>query len=166
MQENKKYWIWLTRLIETVNLKTIYTLLNIYNKPEKIWNLTTKELQKNGISKNEIIEIRKIEYRQNLENYLYYMKKEKIDLITFIDEKYPQKLLNIENKPIAIYTRGNIDILNKFAIGIVGCRLCSNYGKLVAEEFSHKLALKDVVIVSGLARGIDTCSHIGCIKAK
>lgn len=166
MQKDIIYWIWLSRLINTVKLSSIHKLLNIYKLPERIWKLTKDELINLKINRVEIEQILKMEYRQNIENYFYYMKKEKIQIITYYDEYYPEKLKNIEDAPIVIYAKGNIKILNKIAIGIVGCRLCSEYGKKISEEFAYNLSKKDIVIISGLARGIDTWAHIGCIKAK
>lgn len=49
---------------------------------------------------------------------------------------------------------------------MVGCRDCTEYGKKVSMEFSYKLAKEGICIISGLAKGIDSYSHIGCMKAK
>lgn len=51
-------------------------------------------------------------------------------------------------------------------MAIVGCRECSNYGKEISEKIAYNLARKNIIIVSGLARGIDTYAHIGTLKAK
>lgn len=166
MQDKNKYWIWLSRLTDTVKLDTLKHLLNIYGKPEIIWKLSKKDLIKQGVNLQEIVQIQSIVYRQNIENYMFYMQKEKIDIINFQEEAYPKKLRNISNWPIVLYCKGNKEILNDISIGIVGCRLCSNYGKMVAQKLAYQLAKENIIIVSGLARGIDTWSHIGCLKAK
>lgn len=163
--QNKLYWIWLSRLAEKINIQTLHNLLSIYKEPENIWKLSKKELEK-SINTKDVDEIQKIEYRQNLENYLFYMNKAKIDIIAYKDKRYPEKLKNIYDPPIAIYIKGNQSILNEKSIGIVGCRNCSSYGKKMSQDFSYNLAKNNFVIVSGLARGIDTYAHIGCIKAK
>ena len=165
MQE-KLYWIWLSRLSNTVDLKTIYKLLNNLKTPDRIWKLSKKDLKMQCISEIEIDEITKIEYRQNLENYAFYMEKEKIEIINYFDKKYPEQLRNMYNPPIVIYAKGNSGILSQKAIGIVGCRLCSKYGKEMSKKFSYELSKENIVIISGLARGIDTYAHIGCIKAR
>lgn len=162
--QNKLYWIWLSILADKINVRTLQYLLAIYHDPERIWNLSRTELEKHMCTK-DAEEIQKIEYRQNLANYLFYMNKSNISIIAYNDVLYPEKLKNIYDPPIAIYIRGDKNILNGKSIGIVGCRNCSNYGNRVAKEFSYSLAKNNLVIVSGLARGIDTCAHIGCINA-
>ena len=84
---------------------------------------------------------------------------EKIKGIKLGDSNYPEKLKNIYDPPRKLYVIGNEQILNRKSIPIVGCRNCSDYGKKYAFEFAGELAKKDIVIISGFARGIDTCAH-------
>lgn len=165
MQDNLKYWVWLSILSIKVKLETIHKLLEEFKFPKEIFKLNEEDLKLRKIHKFQRDEILRVEYKQNLENYLYYMEKEHIKIITCKDKKYPKRLLEIENYPIVLYVKGNEKILNDYAISIVGCRLCSSYGKNIAESFSYNLAKNNIVIVSGLARGIDTWAHIGCLKA-
>ena len=165
MQNNKIYWIWLSRLIDTVKLSTLHNLISKYKTPEYIWKLTENDLKSNRISNSEIDEILNMQYRQNLENYLYYMDKMKIHIINYMSENYPQNLKNIDLPPLVLYAMGNIELLNIKSIGIVGCRNCSKYGKQMAVNFSYQLSKKGIVVVSGMARGIDTYAHFGCMKA-
>ena len=79
---------------------------------------------------------------------------------------YPEKLTHIYAPPAKLYVLGNEDILDKPAIAIIGCRQASSYGKKVAYEFAYQLAKKGIIIISGLARGIDAYSHWGVIKAR
>ena len=71
MQNKNKYWIWLSRLIDTVKLDTLKHLLKIYGKPEIIWKLSQKDLIKQGVNLQEILQIQSIVYRQNIENYKF-----------------------------------------------------------------------------------------------
>lgn len=80
-------------------------------------------------------------------------------------KEYPQKLNKIYAPPAKLYLLGNETILNKPAIAIIGCRDASDYGKRVAFQFAYELAKKGIVVVSGLARGIDIYSHLGAVKA-
>ena len=58
------------------------------------------------------------------------------------------------------------EILKEKSIAIVGCRLCTKYGEIAAKNIAYNLSLNNINIVSGLARGIDTYSHIGCLRGK
>ena len=90
----------------------------------------------------------------------------KIKTIKIKDKEYPEKLKNIENPPKQIYVLGNSSILNDFSISIVGCRLCSEYGKMMAQSIAYNLSKYNINIVSGLALGIDTNAHKGCLMNK
>lgn len=81
-------------------------------------------------------------------------------------EEYPEKLNKIYAPPAKLYVAGDEKILNKPSIAIIGCRNASQYGKRVAFKFAYELAQKGIVVISGLARGIDIYSHLGAIKAK
>lgn len=79
-----------------------------------------------------------------------------------IDNKiYPDKLKEIRNPPKKLYMRGDYNLLNSISIAIVGSRGCTSYGFREAYEYSKELSKEGICIVSGLAEGIDTASHLG-----
>ena len=90
----------------------------------------------------------------------------KIEKIDIQNKYYPRKLKNIYDPPKELYIIGNKEILNKPSVAIIGCRECSEYGKRVAQKFAYELSKKEIVIVSGLAKGIDSFVHIGVLYAK
>lgn len=90
----------------------------------------------------------------------------KIEKIEQNDKYYPKNLLGIYNPPEQLYILGNKEILNSFNIAIIGCRLNTKYGENVAKKLAFKLSKLGVVVTSGLAKGIDTYSHIGCLNAR
>lgn len=161
---NKKYWIWFS-LIKKLGVRRKLNLLKMYKNPQQIYNLTKKELLKvEGIGEDIAKDII-ISKNENLLNYhINYMKRNSIDIINIEDEDYPILLKNIYDPPITLYIKGNKDILNNKNIGIVGCRECSNYGKNVAKYFAYNLSKQNINIVSGLAKGIDSYAHFGCLS--
>ena len=163
--EEKKYWIWFSR-IKGLGSRRKQILLKMYKTPEKIYNLKKEEILKikgfNEFLANKIIDK---DNKNNLENYIEKMQKEKISIITIDDKEYPNILKNIYDYPISLYIKGNSNILDNYTIGIVGGRNATEYGIKVAQYFSYNLAKKGINIVSGLAKGIDSCAHIGTIKA-
>lgn len=76
------------------------------------------------------------------------------------NKKYPQRLKEIKDPPEKLYAIGNIDLLNKASISIVGSRNADEYGIEQAKRFASYLSQKGICIVSGLARGIDSVAHI------
>ena len=103
--------------------------------------------------------------RKIIQKNLEYMEENNVDIISIDDEAYPKRLKEIYDFPISLYIKGDIKILNNKSISIIGCRDASDYGKKAAKYFSYNLAKENINIVSGLARGIDSYAHIGCLCA-
>lgn len=83
------------------------------------------------------------------------------------DKEYPNRLLEIKKHPKELYTIGNVELLNStYAVGIVGARECSEYGRKVAFSFAKELSKNGICIISGMAIGIDGASHNGAIEEK
>ncbi len=164
--ESKKYWIWLSR-IEGLGSRRKNKLLEKFVEPEVIWNLKFDDIIKlEGFGEKIAHSIVNIEYKRNIEQYINYIEKYNIKVVTIYDKEYPNKLRNIYDPPVTLYIKGNINILNDNAIAIVGCRNSSKYGDEVAKRMSYELASNNINIISGMARGIDTMAHMGCIEAK
>lgn len=77
---------------------------------------------------------------------------------------YPKQLRKINNPPKQLYLEGNIKLLDTPGIAIIGSRECTKYGEKMAKKFSKELSLYGLTIVSGMAKGIDSFAHIGCIE--
>ncbi len=80
----------------------------------------------------------------------------------------PERLQQLHKPPKHLYQQGSKlkDILKNPTVGIVGSRKVSTYGRAVTEEFTNTLAKRGVVIVSGLALGVDSIAHRACLEAK
>ncbi|MBU2102932.1 MAG: DNA-processing protein DprA [Candidatus Omnitrophota bacterium] len=95
------------------------------------------------------------EFKQELE----LIASEGVETVDLYDPAYPAFLKEISNPPILLYVRGNVTIFSEYLFAIVGTRLPTPYGISMAEDLSGRLAALGFVIVSGLARGIDTAVH-------
>jgi len=93
-------------------------------------------------------------------------KIEKIYKIEINNKEYPKQLLRLKNPPKELYAIGNISLLQKKIVAIVGSRKCSNYGIEYAKKFATALSKNNITIVSGLAEGIDTIAHKYSMKNK
>ena len=88
-----------------------------------------------------------------------------IRTIDIDDREYPEHLRNIPGPPELLYYIGNIKLIEHPLIAIVGTRRCSPYGKWAAEGIAARVAACGISVVSGMAEGIDSAAHKGCIKA-
>ncbi|MFH1789854.1 MAG: DNA-processing protein DprA [bacterium] len=87
------------------------------------------------------------------------MKEDTIEMIMLNDKRYPKLLRQINDPPARLYFRGNIEICNYPSVAVVGSRKYSPYGKQSCELITSNLASANIVIVSGLALGIDGIAH-------
>ena len=85
-------------------------------------------------------------------------------LIEYADTIYPEKLRELKNPPSRLYTCGNFKLLNKKGISIVGSRSNTQYGEKMCIEFTKNLTEYNLIIISGLAIGIDSIAHKTCLK--
>ena len=162
--ESKKYWIWFS-LIKKLGSKRKLKLLEIYKNPERIYNLTKEELLEfNGIGDEIADNIINSKNEKLIEYHIKYMQENNIDIIHICEKTYPQLLKEIFDPPISLYIKGNINILNNKNIGIVGCRECTDYGKKAAKYFAYNLSKQNINVVSGLAKGVDSYAHLGCLS--
>lgn len=175
--EDIKYWIWLS-FFKLNPIEKIRLLKSFNNKPKDIFNIDMKKISSiintkeefKDITKRrrekiilEILQNRKKYIEENLDEYIKNIKENNIFVITCIDERYPKRLLHIYDYPILLYVKGNVNILNNKGFAIVGCRQCTEYGAKVSRRISNILSENSLIVISGLARGIDSYAHLGCI---
>ena len=100
------------------------------------------------------------------EKELEFIHKHHITCIGYNDVDYPSRLRECDDAPILLFYRGNTSLNARRVVSIVGTRKCTDYGRDLCESFVRDLASQcpDVLIVSGLAYGIDVCAHRASIK--
>lgn len=99
-----------------------------------------------------------------LDQEIQLIEKEEIKCLDIFDQDYPLLLKEISSPPLVLYLKGQASVLNKFLFAIVGSRMPTNYGVSVAKIFSEQLSRLGIVVVSGLARGIDAVAHREAVK--
>ena len=89
-----------------------------------------------------------------------------IAIVTQDDERYPEPLRDAYDPPLLLYVWGALESRDRHAIGVVGSRRATTYGRQAAKKLSYQLAQSGFTIISGLARGIDTAAHEAALAAK
>lgn len=87
-----------------------------------------------------------------------------MEILEYGNLEFPEKLKIIEDSPKKIYVMGNKELLKEKTIAVVGSRDCTEYGKQNAYEFGKQIARHGIIVVSGMAKGIDSAAHLGCIE--
>lgn len=98
---------------------------------------------------------------EEIEDDLY---KREIGVIVYGEKDYPDSLVRYDDMPIVLYYKGDKSLLNERSIAVVGTRFPSSYGMRATEEFTKVLA-GELCIVSGMAKGVDSCAHRAALEA-
>lgn len=167
--ESLKYIFLLTKVNRLGNVK-INNILNHFKSPEDFYKGNINEFRKiNGIENNISLEIAKVlkekdKYFREFDEIINKSAKEKINLISILDDNFPENLKKIFDTPVLLYYKGKLTKNDVYSISIVGTRSPTEYGKYNCEKFTEQLSDLDIPIVSGFARGIDTIVHKTCLK--
>jgi len=150
-------------------LKLSYSKLTSKKITSLITTFNIEEIFEKDLSEiNNVIDIKKEEWG-NIKNIKVEKAKKILSdvgakIIKINDEDYPENLRDVINPPPILYVRGKLEIEDSTAIGIVGSRNCTEYGRTVAKTLAKELAPFGITIISGLARGIDTAAHFGALE--
>jgi len=159
-----KHWVWLASA-SGVGPVTAAHLLRRFGTPEKVFFADKEELRNTeGVKSHDLSALD----RKNIaaaDKILASCDEIECSVITLQDAQYPERLRNIYDPPIVLYIRGKLPIIDEEAvIGVVGTRKCTPYGLTTAEDLGYNLARRGILVVSGLAKGVDAAAMRGALR--
>ena len=159
-----KYWIAFSSM-EQIDSRFIQRLYNYFGDIELAFNATLSDLsQIDGLNIKKAETFIDLRNKINPDKVLEQVTQRNIKYLTFEDEKYPQMLKNIENPPMVLYYKGNLDDCNlEKTLAVVGSRKASYHAKEELNKIISQLSGTDICIVSGLAAGIDSQAHLSAL---
>lgn len=153
-------------MVPMLGSKRIIEIASAFNDFKAFLKATAEDLmQIPGISSKLCEHILKYRERVDPSGEIARAKKVGARIVTILDNDYPELLSQIYDPPPVLYVLGDPATLKYDAVAVVGTRKASTYGKNVAEIFARELASMEINVVSGLARGIDSCAHKGAADA-
>lgn len=160
-----KYWLWLTELPGLTN-QTRLALLRHFPTPEDVYYADPEEvLLTEGITREQA-KLLEDKDCSGADRILADCQRLDLDILTIQDAGYPNRLRNIYDPPCLLYVRGRLPAFDDEAsIAVVGTRDCTPYGISSAEKLGYGLAAGGAVVVSGLARGVDSAALRGALRA-
>lgn len=164
----EQYWIWLSS-VEGIGPKRFYQLLSLFEDARTVWDCLANA---NNLVTMKFLGRTTLQNLKNARNERYfYQLFESLDrlgirALTRLSEGYPAALTNIFDPPPTLYVRGECPLNDDKMFAIVGSRRSTRDGQRAAREIAENLAREDVIVVSGLARGIDSCAHQGALVGK
>lgn len=166
-EEMNYLWYWLCN-IEGMGRLTIRRLLDEYDTPRNIYyednDIIMEFLHRNQRVKTTVSQY---ETSKNMDSIIYSYEKLSAKGVTFIHiegEHYPSRLKNIPDPPLCLYYKGRLPDEDRKSIAIIGSRNSTNYGRQMARIFGRELSKNNIVVISGLARGVDGMAHRGAIE--
>lgn len=163
MSGQEIYWLWLSRL--GLSLRKAAELSGLFDYPEELYKASQSDLMFLGVDKTAVRLLANKDLSK-ANSILDSCEKSGIDLVCFDDENYPSLLKEIIDFPLVLYTRGRKELLaSPLPLAMVGSRRPSVYASKTAQRFSYDIASAGMLVVSGMARGIDTICHKGALRA-
>jgi DNA processing protein len=130
--------------------------------------VVASKLSKEGIGRKKILEDifkrRLFKSQDDIHGFKKNLDKEKIEVIACNQKEYPKYLKEISDYPLVLFVKGDINLLSRPMITMVGTRKMSVYGKRCVRYLLKSLKGLDIVIVSGLANGVDEQVHRSCLE--
>ena len=162
----EQYWIWLSS-VEGIGVKRFYQLMSVYGDARAVWDAlgTSGAAEAMGFLGPKCLRALK-EARSEARFYQLFdqLDRKNIRAVTRLSEDYPGALTTIYDPPPTLYVRGSCPLNGDKQFAVVGSRRCTRDGQRAARDISRELARCGVTVVSGLARGIDTCAHEGALS--
>jgi DNA processing protein len=159
------YWLALA-LTQGLGPTRIKKLIEHFGTAERVFQASLTELEAMGmraVSAQSIATGKSLELAQQ---ECGKAVEARARIISLSDPEYPARLKEIYDPPVVLFVKGSVEVLAQPGIAVVGTRHPTPYGSGMAEGLSTDLASRGLVIISGLARGVDTASHRGAVAAK
>jgi DNA processing protein len=165
MDEDLVFWLGLAR-VEGLGVRSAHKLIDRFGSPQAAYMASLTELETTGLPAPVCQAVFAQAGLKEAEKEVEAAAKHDCILVPFTSDQYPPLLRQIADPPLVLYVRGDTNALSQPAVAIVGTRRPSAYGLQVARRLAHDLADRGLVIVSGMARGIDSSAHHGALEAK
>lgn len=164
MSDPQRYWVAFT-LVKGIGSVRFRGLLDHFGDAQSAWHAPAQALRQAGLSSKIIQNLLDLRSSISLDLVWQRIQDQGISVLTWEDENYPRRLLEIEQPPPVLYVRGEFCPEDEWSVAIVGTRRVTTYGRQIAEEVAITLARNGVTVISGLARGVDAIAHQAAINA-
>ena len=155
-------WI---RLAKMESPKKAISLVDHFGSPDAVFGAGMRDLMEvDGLSRKVAEKLQSLA-SQSVDQEAEALDKIGARVVTYLDDDYPANLRQTYDPPVALFVRGTLPETDRFAVGIVGTRRPTEYGKSMAFKIGRELAQRGLAVVSGGARGVDTAAHTGALQS-
>ena len=153
-----KYWLGFN-YVSGIGPAKIQALLGYFNTLEKAWNASDEQLRDIGFDIRAIQSLNEVRQNFDLDQYVRQVETSGVGVVTWGSPEYPELLREIPAAPPLIFLRGQLKLIDRWAVAVVGTRRLTAYGRQVTRDLVAGLVVNGITVVSGLARGIDAVAH-------
>ncbi len=164
IDESTRYWLGLTR-VDGLGVRGAHKVIEHFGSPEAAYHSSLTGLEACGLPADVAQAIFAQAGLKEAEKEIEAATRLGCHLLTCASDGYPPLLNQIPDPPLVLYVRGDVKTLSQHAVAMVGTRRPTAYGSSVAHRLARDLAQRQLAIVSGLARGIDSAAHRGALEA-
>lgn len=159
----EQYWIWLSS-VDGIGPKRFYRLLSEFGDARTVWDEAFDARMRSCLGEKTLSNLRAARTQEYFFRLFARMERSGMRALTRVSAGYPSQLSCMRDPPPTLYVRGEANLDTGRAFAIVGSRRATRDGRRAATEFAATLAREGVCVVSGLARGVDTCAHEGALE--
>lgn len=157
-------WIAL-RMVRGVGNVSGQALVRAFGDPREVFRASSHALECAGLRREAVASVRGFDRWKEVDEQLRRLDACRGRLVTWLDASYPENLRYIRDAPLMLFVRGDLQPEDRLAVAVVGSRGASAYGRRIAAQIASELARSGVVVVSGMARGIDAEAHWAALRS-
>ena len=146
-------------LLPEIGPAKLFRLCEYFGSFKKAYSANLQDLTVCGVDTELQQKILSLQKNVNLEQEASFLNKESISVITYQDPLYPKLLLETGRFPAILYFKGNLPNQGQICLGVVGTRKITTYGRTIMPEILNPLITSGIIVVSGLAYGVDALAH-------
>lgn len=165
MGDEKSYWIAFSR-VGGIGAVRVKALLDTFGSLQIAWQASPGELSRVGLGPQTLEALLSNRKKIDPEGELSRVTELGFSVLTWDEDAYPARLREIAQPPPVLYVWGKPETGDRFAVAVVGTRRPTSYGQAVTREIAAGLAANGLVVISGLARGIDALAHKAALEAE
>ena len=161
-----RYWLWLSLKIAPGSAAIDTILQHFSYDAKEVFKASEKDLERVPGLKNELIDALMDKSLEETKDIYSWCMTQNVGLLAYDSPLYPERLRSIPHPPLLLYYKGKLPDFDKYlCIATVGTRKITEYGKREGYVISRDLALAGAIVVSGMARGVDSICHRGVLDA-
>ncbi|MDE0609796.1 MAG: DNA-processing protein DprA [Anaerolineaceae bacterium] len=151
-------------LVSGIGPRRLERLRRYFDDIGDAWLASEQQLAQAGLDRRLRGRLVALRRELDLEREVERIRARGAEFLTLLDDGYPEALRNISDPPLTLYFRGELLPGDRHALGLVGTRKATSYGRDVAGQLAQDLARQGITVISGLAYGIDAAAHRGALK--